>query len=122
MWQKQGQEPQIRGKQMANKHVKKWAISVIKEMQFYTMVRNYYILFSLAEGKNIDHTKDVAHRNSETLLMRTHILELFWHYLIKLDIRTVFDPATLFPSMDPAEMQTMYTKIGIQDCSQQRCL
>lgn len=91
-------------------------------MQFYTMVRNYYILFSLAEGKNIDHTKDVAHRNSETLLMRTHILELFWHYLIKLDIRTVFDPATLFPSMDPAEMQTMYTKIGIQDCSQQRCL
>ena len=24
------------------------------------------ILFSLAEGKNIDHTKAVAHRNSET--------------------------------------------------------
>ena len=77
MWQKQGQEPQIRGNQMANKHVKKCAISVIKGMQFYTMVRNYYILFSLAEGKNIDHTKDVVHRNSETLLMRTHILELF---------------------------------------------
>lgn len=86
------------------------------------MVRNYYILFSLAEGKNIDHTKEVAHRNSETLLMRMHILELFWHYLIKLDIRTVSDPATLFPRMDPAEVQTIYTKTGIQDCSQQRCL
>ena len=48
---------------MANRHVKKWAISVIKETQFCTMVR---ILFSLAEGKNIDHTKDATHRNSET--------------------------------------------------------
>ena len=85
------------------------------------MVRNYYTPFSLAEGKNSDHTTDVEHRNSDTLLLRMYILEVVSHYLIKLEICIVFDPAALLPSIYPAEMQTMYSKICIQDCSQQHC-